>query len=197
MGLELDYINGQTALDEDEKEGLKVLSISTRGDLNEFEQQNIQKAVEWTLYRKFKVEEVLSEKFVKALHKRMFWDVWKWAGSFRDSNKNLGVDKYLIGVELQKLLDDCSFWISKKTFNTDEIAVRFSHRIVAIHCFANGNGRHSRLIADILINILGNEVFTWGRGNLTQTSELRKKYIDALKAADEGDYSLLIKFARL
>jgi Fic-DOC domain mobile mystery protein B len=197
MGLELEYINGQTPLEEDERAGLKIQTITTRKELDEFEQFNIQKAVEWSLSRKLKINTILTEKFIKDLHKRMFFEVWEWAGEFRKSNKNIGVDKFLIGIELKNLIDDCNYWITNKTFSKDEIAVRFSHRIVKIHLFSNGNGRHSRLIADILINRgLEEEIFSWGSTNLTNKSEARFRYLDALRNADNNEYSLLLKFAR-
>ena len=152
MGLDLDYPDGQTPLDEDEKEGLLITTITTRGELDEFEQLGVEKAIEWTMKRKLGLQQILTEDFVKELHKRMFEDIWKWAGQFRTSNKNLGVDKNQIPTEVKKLFDDCRYWIAHKVFAEDEIAVRFSHRIVTIHPFSNGNGRHSRLIADILVS---------------------------------------------
>lgn len=197
MGLNLDYIDGQTPIDEDEKEGLLIQTISTLGELDEFEQLNVEKAVDWTMKRKLTPDKILTEDFAKELHKRMFGDVWKWAGTFRNSNKNIGVDKYEIGIKLRDLLDDCRYWIEHKSYPEDEIAVRFSHRIVNIHPFPNGNGRHSRLIADILISHgLGKSHFTWGSKNLTKKGEARSKYLKALKEADQGDYKLLIEFAR-
>jgi Fic-DOC domain mobile mystery protein B len=147
--------------------------------------------------RKFGLEQILTEEFVKELHKKMFSDIWKWAGQFRTSNKNLGVDKTQIPIELKKLLDDCRYWIDHKVFVEDEIAVRFSHRIVTIHPFANGNGRHSRLIADILVSHgFGRPHFSWGSINLTAKGTARSAYLKALRAADENNYKYLIKFAR-
>jgi Fic-DOC domain mobile mystery protein B len=197
MGLEFEYIPGQTPLDEDEKEGLKIHTITTRNELDEFEQLNIQKAVEWSIKRKFKLEYILTDEFIKELHKKMFGDVWNWAGEFRRTNKNIGADKYLIRTELKNLIDDCKYWIVHNTFTSDEIAIRFSHRIVKTHLFPNGNGRHSRLIADIIINHgFGGKVFSWGRTNLTNASEARTIYLKALREADDGNYESLIKFAR-
>lgn len=197
MGLNLDYTDGKTPIDEDEKEGLLIETISTLGELDEFEQLNVEKAVDWTLRRKPAAGKILSEEFIKELHKRMFGDVWKWAGTFRSSNKNIGVDKFQIGITLRGLLDDCRYWIEHKSYDEDEIAVRFSHRLVQIHLFPNGNGRHSRLIADILVSHgLGKPHFTWGAKNLTRHGEARTKYINALRDADKGDYRLLIEFAR-
>ena len=196
MGLDLDYMNGQTPLDEDEKDGLLIPTITNRGELDEFEQLGVEKANEWLLSRKFSVNKILTENFVKDLHKRMFKDIWKWAGEFRKSNKNIGVDKFIIGMELKNLLDDCNYWIENKVFSEDEIAVRLSHRMVLIHPFANGNGRHSRLMADILITKgFGKPYFTWGSVNLTKEGEARKKYLEALRAADQNDYKSLIEFA--
>ncbi|TBR19235.1 MAG: mobile mystery protein B [Chitinophagaceae bacterium] len=197
MGLEFEYINGQTPLDEDEKEGLLIPSIATHGELDEFEQQNIEQAVQWTLRRSFKPEEVFTEPFLKEAHKKMYGDVWAWAGEFRKTNKNIGVDKWQIPVELKTLLDDTIFWITNKVYEPDELTVRFKHRLVSIHCFPNGNGRHSRLMADIIIEkIFKQPVFSWGAGDLVHVSDVRKKYLDGIKAADKGDYKQLIKFAR-
>ena len=143
MGLDLNYKDGQTPLDEEEKEGLKIKSITTQGELDEFEQLNIEKAVEWTIHTKLKPERILTEKFIKDLHKKMYGDVWKWAGDFRKSNKNIGIEWTQIAVELKTLLDDTKFWIDNETFPPDEISIRFKHRIVAIHCFPNGKSNVS------------------------------------------------------
>ena len=197
MGLELEYIKGQTPIDEEEKEELKIRTISTRGELDEFEQANIEKAVEWSLRSNFSCEKILTVDFIKELHKRMFSEVWTWAGKFRKTNKNIGVDKYQIEQELRKLLDDCIFWIKNNTFPEDEIAIRFKHRLVKIHLFPNGNGRHSRLCADILIsNGLKRKVFTWGNENLSDQGEVRDRYLNAIYQADQENIEPLIEFAR-
>ena len=197
MGLEIEYIEGQTPLDEDEKEGLLIKSITTRGELDEFEQFNIEKAIQWTLGKKWEPECILSEDFVKELHIRMFKEVWSWAGEFRKTNKNIGVDKYQIGVSLKQLSDDGLYWLENKTYSDEEFAIRFKHRIVKIHCFPNGNGRHSRLIADIIISqIFGKPVFTWNSTNLNKKGEARSNYLTAIRLADIGDIKLLINFAK-
>ncbi|WP_019670132.1 mobile mystery protein B [Eudoraea adriatica] len=197
MGLELKYGEGQTPLDEDEKKGLKIKTITTHGELDEFEQLNIEKAVEWTIHANLKANKILTEKFVKDLHKRMYGDVWKWAGEFRRSEKNIGISWPLIGIELKNLLDDTKYWIANKTYPPEEIAIRFKHRLVSIHCFPNGNGRHSRMMADIIIeSIFDKEVFTWHRSNMVKTDKTRKEYINALKEADNGNIEPLIEFAK-
>ncbi len=197
MGLDAEYIDGQTPLDEEEKEGLLIPTIATHGELDEFEQQNIEQAVQWTLGGSFKPDTVFSEKFVRMVHERMYADVWAWAGEFRKTNKNIGIDKWKIPTELRYLLDDVRYWHENNTYPPDEIAVRFKHRIVSIHCFANGNGRHSRLMADIIIEkIYKLPVFTWGAANLSSEGDARAAYLRAVKAADKGDYSQLLTFAR-
>ncbi len=196
MGLEQIYQEGQTPLDEQEKEGLLLKTISTHAELDEVEQLNIEEAVEWTMKKNFSIGDILSEDFINGLHKRMYRDVWRWAGSFRKTEKNIGVDWTKIPVELKTLTDDCKFWIENKIFSEDEIGIRFKHRIVSIHCYSNGNGRHSRLIADVIIShIFKKPVFTWGAG-FKHALEIRKKYIEALRAADKGNYDLLLSFSR-
>ena len=197
MGLNINYIEGQTPLSEDEQEGLKISSITTREELDEFEQLNIEKAIQWTFGKKLKTEQLFSEKFIKDLHKRMYGDVWKWAGTFRTSEKNIGIKSYLIGIELKQLLDDAVYWTQNKTYNSQEIAIRFKHRLVSIHCFANGNGRHSRLMADLIMEKLYNEkFFSWGSTNLVKATETRAAYIKAVKKADQQDLLPLIAFAK-
>jgi Fic-DOC domain mobile mystery protein B len=197
MGLEFNYKDGQTPLNEEEKEGLKIKSITTQGELDEFEQLNIEKAVEWTIHAKLKPENILTEKFIKNLHKRMYSDVWKWAGEFRKTEKNIGIPWTQIGIELKNLLDDTKYWIENKTFPPEEIAIRFKHRIVSIHCFPNGNGRHSRMMADIIMeSIFGNEIFSWHQSNMVKANETRNQYIKALREADIGNFKQLIEFAK-
>lgn len=197
MGLDLEYIGGQTPLDEEEKEGLLIPTISTRGELDEFEQQNIEEAVQWTLTRLFKPERIFTEAFICTVHKRMYGNVWAWAGEFRKSNKNIGVDKWQIPAELKSLSDDARYWLANHTYGPEETAIRFKHRLVSIHCFANGNGRHSRLMADIIIEkTFKQPVFTWGASSLIQPRDARAAYLAAVKRADKGDIQSLIHFAR-
>ncbi|HRD58567.1 MAG TPA: mobile mystery protein B, partial [Ferruginibacter sp.] len=149
MGLILEFEDGQTALEDDEKEGLLIKSITTRGELDEFEQQNIEQAVLWLMGRSLKPDTIFTQEFIRLLHKRMYGNIWAWAGEFRKTNKNIGVDKWAISSDLKNLLDDAKYWLENRIFAEDEFCIRFKHRIVSIHCFANGNGRHSRLMADI------------------------------------------------
>lgn len=179
-------------MSEEEKEGLKISSITTREELDEFEQLNIEKAIQWTFGKKIKAEQLLSEKFIKDLHKKMYGDVWKWAGVFRTSEKNLGIKSYLIPVQLKQLIDDTLFWHEKNTYSTIETAILFKHLLVSVHCFPNGNRRHSRLMADLIMEKLYNKpFFSWGSNNLIKATETRKNYIKA----DNYDIQPLIDFA--
>lgn len=197
MGLDFEYVDGQTPLDENEKEGLLLNSVTTRGELDELEQLNIEKAIEWTLKSRFSKERILTEAFIKTLHKKMLGEVWVWAGKFRRSEKNIGVEWIKISVELKMLLEDTKFWIQNDTYPPDEIAIRFKHRLVNIHCFPNGNGRHSRIMADIIIeSIFGEEVFQWKYSILVKPDDLREAYILSIRKADEGDIGPLMEFAR-
>src|SRR5690606_38070844 len=189
---------GQTPLEPEELEGIKIHSISTKAELDEHEQKNIEEAILWAMKLKLPYQKIISEKFIKDLHKNMYKNVWKWAGKFRTSEKNIGVKSYIIATELKILLDDTLFWIENKTYPADEIAIRFKHRLVAIHCFPNGNGRHSRLMADIIMEKIFNlPPFSWGRNQVGLDKEqVRKAYIDAVQAADRHDYQPLLHFSQ-
>jgi len=196
MGLDLEYIDGQTPIDEEEKEGLLIETISTKAELDEFEQLNIEEALQWAFGKKFKPKQVFTERFICNLHKRMYGNIWAWAGTFRKTDKNIGVDKHQIPMKLKVLCDDALYWSENSTYPPEEIAIRFKHRLVSIHCFPNGNGRHSRLMADIIIEkLFAKEPFSWGAGNLTKANEARTTYLKAVKRADLGEYQKLLAFA--
>ncbi|MDE1969241.1 MAG: mobile mystery protein B [Alphaproteobacteria bacterium] len=182
-----------TPLAPEEKRDLIPAHIAFRGEINAAEQDNIARGQEWALRQR---REILDERFLLALHRRMFGEVWRWAGRYRSSERNLGVAPWEIPVETRKLVDDARTWIAQAAYRRDEIAVRLHHRLVWIHPFANGNGRHARLVADLLILRLGGERFTWGRGSLYSAGELRQRYIAALRAADRHELATLVAFAR-
>lgn len=188
-----DQDDAATPLSPDERQGLIPSYITLRRELNEAEQASILEAEHWAFARK---RDVLSEPFLKGLHKRMFGRVWRWAGEFRLTERNIGITPYRIPVELRQLLDDCRYWIEHGTYPPDEVAVRFHHRLVWIHPFPNGNGRHARLVTDLLLAGSGEPRFTWGRANLVDASATRQAYIAALRAADNHDIRPLLEFAR-
>lgn len=182
-----------TPLSPEELEGLIPTYITLRHELNEAEQANILEAEEWAFSRK---RDVLDIRFLDKLHGHMFNRVWKWAGKHRKSDKNIGVDAYKINMDMQQLIEDCRYWIEHHTYSPDEIAARFHHRLVYIHPYPNGNGRHARLAADLLLVSLGQPRFSWGSQNLTDASETRTRYISALKTADNHDLKPLLDFVR-
>lgn len=193
MAFDIDYPPGATPLDADELASLIPGHITTQGELNEWEQLNIVQGEAWARKQR---REILNEAFVRQLHKQMFGETWQWAGSFRKSDKNIGVDWLKVGVELKNLLNDVLYQVEHAIYLPDEIAVRFHHRLVVIHPFPNGNGRHARMMADLLVVRLGQPGFTWGSRNLTDATDTRQDYIAALQAADARDYAPLLAFAR-
>ncbi len=186
---------GATPLDADELEGLKFRHVTTRGELNELEQVNVESGLLW-LGRKRSRTDVLSEAFILKLHQRLFGDVWRWAGTFRRTEKNIGVDPAQIAVQLRMLLDDARHWADQGTFPPLEAAARFHHRLVQIHCFPNGNGRHARIAADIYLQYcFDHPPIDWSAGqDLLKSNDRRNEYIAALRAADGHDYDPLLKF---
>ena len=182
-----------TPLTPEEREGLIPNYITLRHELNETEQIGIEEADRWAFGRR---RNVLEEKFIRQLHKRMFGDTWRWAGQFRTTARNIGVDAYRIGTDLRAMFDDVAYWIEHQTYPIDEIVARYHHRLVQIHPFPNGNGRLSRLAADLLAVQLGVERFSWGRANLVEAATTRSAYVAALKAADEHDFGPLFAFVR-
>ena len=188
--------NAATPLTAQEMRGLIPSHIAYHRDLNEAEQDNIRRGQTWAMGRRRELVAILSEKFIKELHQRMLGDVWRWAGKFRESEKNIGINYWEIPVSLRQLLDDTKTWIEHNTYLPDEMAVRFHHRLVQIHPFPNGNGRHSRLMADLLIMKLGLERFSWGRQSLYDAGAVRRNYIEALRSADNHDIGPILLFAR-
>ena len=186
-----------TPLTPSERDGLKLAWVSTRSDLNQAEHDNILKAMNWaSRLRSKNPVTLLNAEFACQLHHRMFGDVWTWAGAYRMSERNLGIFPHRIAEEVAQMFDDVAYWVEHKSFGSDETCIRLHHRLVYIHPFANGNGRHSRLMADLLSERLSNTRFSWGGETLINASELRSSYIAALKVADNNNIQPLLLFAR-
>ena len=194
MAIKFDYAPGATPLDHDEAAGLIPGHITTQGQLNEWEAANILRGEKWAFSRKH--DDLLSLQFMRLLHKKLFGDTWKWAGLFRTTAKNIGIEAGQIGSELTKLCDDIAYQIDHKSYPVDEMAARFHHRLTWIHPFPNGNGRFSRTMADLLLVQNGVERFTWGAENLVEAGEVRRQYIESLHAADKKDCVPLLNFVR-
>lgn len=193
--IDFEYPEAATPIDPDEAKGLLLTHITTQGELNRWEQDNIVEALDWVA--RTKPTDILNEQFIKRLHKRMFGNVWKWAGKFRQSDKNIGMSWHQVPMGIQNFCDDVPFWIKSQDESPEEMAVRFHHRLVWIHPFPNGNGRHARLMADIFIeNVLHGVPFTWGSRDLSISGEQRSRYINALREADGGNFVPLLVFAK-
>lgn len=189
------YEEGATPYNLDDAIHLLPKQITTQKELNEWEQNNIILAERWLFTKRRK--NIFSIEFIKSLHKKMFNLTWLWAGQLRTYQTNIGVSPYQISQNLKMLCDDVQYWISHKSFSSTEIATRFHHKLVYIHPFPNGNGRHSRLMTDALLVSLNIPRFSWGNGKFESNIEMRKAYINALKLADIGDYSPLLTFLEL
>jgi Fic-DOC domain mobile mystery protein B len=193
--LPLDPTN--TPLSPDEQEGL-IPSLATQAELNEWERENILAARTWALSEKeLRRCDPVNESYIRELHRRMFGDTWKWAGTYRRTEKNLGVLAHEIRERIAVLLGDVRYWISHQTYQVDEIAIRTHHQLTRIHPFPNGNGRHARLFADVVAVKLGRPEFTWGRAEMVAPGPARAAYIGALKLADAGNIQDLLRFSRL
>ncbi len=187
---------GNTPLSPDEQADL-IPNLATKEELNQWERENIIVAYSWALNtRTLARANALSEPYIRELHRRMFNQTWKWAGLYRTTEKNIGILHHQIREQLAVLIGDTSYWIEHSTFSADEIAIRFHHRLVFIHPFANGNGRHARLMADVLAKLQGRPEFTWNGADIVAQGNIRRGYIEALQAADRNDIEPLLSFAR-
>jgi len=188
--------DGNTPLSADEQADL-IPDLTTKEELNEWERQNILEAAAWAFDpRNLNRHDPFSETYVRGLHLRMFDQTWKWAGVYRTTEKNIGIPHYQIREALPALLGDARYWVEHRTYEPDELAVRFHHRLVWIHPFANGNGRHARLMADVVLRRLGRPAFTWGSADIGKAGDFRRRYIDALRTADKHELRPLLAFAR-
>lgn len=185
---------GVTPLDPDEIEGLRFQHITTRAELDELEQANITQGLRWLARQRG--GDILTEDFVRKLHKRLFGDVWRWAGRYRAREKNIGIDPFQIAVQLRVLLDDARYWADNGTHGPLEAAALFHHRMVQIHPFPKGNGRHARIASDLYLEkYFAHAPIDWASGFDPQAdNDRRTAYIAALRAADAGDFDPLLEF---
>jgi len=189
------YAKGVTSYMEGDTGNLIPQHITLQSELNEWEQANILEAEQWIFGRSNKPTMLASE-FVQKVHYKMFDKTWRWAGQFRKHQTNIGCHAFEIATKLKQLLSDIDYYINNQTYDLIEIAVRLHHGLVYIHCFPNGNGRHARIMADLLLAHYQCKRLSWGSGNIWQAGDLRKNYISALKEADNHDFTKLILFAK-
>ncbi len=189
---------GATPLGPDERADLLLTHVETREELNELENANILQGISWlSSLPALTVDELLSMAFFEELHKRLLGEVWAWAGSYRTRELNIGCDPFHIRTNLFNLLEDIKCWIEFNHFDSLELSARIQHRLVLIHPFPNGNGRHSRIFTDCVRGmILEKPTLRWAEGNLDQQTEEREQYISSLRQADRGDYQTFIDYLR-
>jgi len=190
-----DYAPGATPLDPDSIAGL-IPPLSTQAELNEFEEVNILSAIQWATRSRILRKDFPNVSSLKRLHREMFKLTWKWAGDFRRVDTNIGIDWRYIQPDLHNLCEDTRYWVEHGSYPWDELGVRFHHRLVSIHPFPNGNGRHARLATDILLRQNRQTPFTWGSQSLVADGTVRRTYIAALRRADIGDSAPLLAFVR-
>jgi Fic-DOC domain mobile mystery protein B len=187
--------DGATPLSPEELADL-IPSLGSREELNEWERANILEGRAWAIAANTKAKDLLSDNYIRLLHRKMFDQTWEWAGSYRQTEKNIGVPPAQIREQLAVLLGDVHYWVEHNTYPPDELVVRFHYRLVKIHPFPNGNGRHGRLIADMLAAQLKIPEFTWGSKELVKVGRAREAYLEAMRAADAGDFTRLLQFVR-
>lgn len=188
---------GATLLPAEQAADLIPHHISTQGELNAWEQENISSARQWASARRRKTDQLLSDSFIRKLHKEMFANTWRWAGKYRLTDTNIGIHWDQIPVAVRQLCDNVLYQWEQGVYHVDELVARLHHRLVSIHPFPNGNGRHARLHADLVLASLEQPPFTWGNGDLvSESSVIRGEYLRVLRAADDGDYAPLLKFVR-
>jgi Fic-DOC domain mobile mystery protein B len=187
-----------TPVEEEDLEGLIPDFVATRADLNQVEFENIVRALPWA-HRQARTrgpDGILDYGFLLTLHRRMFGDVWAWAGTQRQRLTNIGVEPSLIVSQAQLSLDDAKYWHAQRVFPPHDIAARIHGRLVSVHPFRNGNGRCTRLMADLYLTSIGVEQFTWGATNLDIDGSGRAAYIAALlRALHTDEYDDLTRFA--
>ena len=197
MALTGAHAPGATPLTEADLTGLLIPSVTTHGELNAVEAANIIRAQEWALHaRGVRLPNMLSDDFLQRLHRHLFGDVWRWAGDYRLANTNLGVPHQQIREHLRNVYADALVWFERKVYSPEEFAVRLHHRVVTVHPFRNGNGRHARMLANlVLVRHFKRDPLPWSNSPLRAASAVRQVYLAALRAADDGDLAPLLAFA--
>jgi len=195
MGLTGAHAPGATPLEPDDIVGLIPAHVTTQGQLNEFEESNILKARLW-LRRLRARRDPFDFSFALELHRRMFGDIWTWAGTLRRRETNIGVAAERIAVQLKQLLENTRVRMDSEPNAIEQIATELHHKLVSIHPFVNGNGRHARMLTDAVLEAKGRKSFSWGQNSVEKAGPVRGAYISALQAADRGDYAPLSKFVR-
>jgi len=192
--MRIEYPDGATPLDEDYRQDL-IPDIQLQAELNEFEQKNIVEALMWASHNSRFSKVLLSSQGLCELHRRMFDSTWRWAGRYRRRDTTIGIAWHQIPENIVLICQDAEYWVANHVYDWNELVVRFHHRLVTIHPFPNGNGRHARLVANLMLGYNGQPVLPWGGAHLEKKGKARSEYISALQEADRFSYDRLICFA--
>lgn len=197
MALTGAHAPGATPLSEEDLEGLRIPSITTHGELNEAEAANIIRGQDWALRtRRARLADMLSHTFLQRLHEAMLGELWTWAGEYRGRDTRIGVPHPQVPESLHTVLEDARTGLKHTTYSPEEFAIRLHYRIVTVHPFRNGNGRHARMVGDVaLIRHFNRPAFPWGRSPIRTADAVRQAYRDAVVAADHHDFLPLLAFA--
>lgn len=198
LSLLKDDPQGATPLSPDDLLGLKLPHVQTRAQLNEIEAANILQGQNWVSSLKvLTLDDIFSRDFVIALHKNLFGDIWQWAGTFRLRELNIGVEPKNIPIDLHNFLEDAKCWLEFKHFSDLELSARIQHKLVQIHPFVNGNGRHARIFTDIVrVFLLNKKPLRWAKAKLEDMTTERAAYIAGLRKADGGDFSEMVDYLK-
>jgi Fic-DOC domain mobile mystery protein B len=187
--------DGSTPLDHDQIKGIRFAHLTTMGELDELEDENIQRGLEWLNHQKTK--DYLSIEFLCKLHEKLFGEVWKWAGKFRTVEVNISKYRHHdVRPQLHNFFEDIKLWISGGKMSWDEISAEMHHRLVTIHPFPNGNGRTTRIFTEYVQKRNQQQVTSWGSTRKIDQKKRRDDYIKALRLADIGDFRALIDFMK-
>jgi Fic-DOC domain mobile mystery protein B len=188
-------IHGETPIDD--ISGLKPKGLTTRAQLNAVEARNMRKAVvRYLVIKPSRRQAPFTLEWCYKLHRQMFGEVWRWAGQKRTTELNIGVPFHRIDVDLKNLMADLAFWREKGEMDPIEQVARLHHRAVFIHPFLNGNGRWSRLLANIFQKQSTDKLTIWPEETVGNASVIREEYLAAVRSGDKGDYNPLIALHR-
>jgi len=165
------------------------------GELDELEDLNIQKGLEWL--NRQKDPNYLSTEFICKLHEKLFGDVWKWAGKYRTAEVNISKYRYYdVAPQLKNLFEDAKLWIQHGKMSWEEISEEMHKRLVTIHPFTNGNGQTTRIYVEYVQKRNNQGIPRWMASMSHSPAKRRDKYIQALRSADKGDFGPLIEFMK-
>ena len=159
MPLEPGY--GETPIPGDELAALVPHVIDTlaapitRADIYDLESAVLQDVTETQLAAaldgSLTLDDLLNDYFLRDLHTQLYGDIWMWAGRWRQYEVNIGVAPEHIAVELRSAMGNIGYrWERAADWTPRELGVAVHAEAVRVHPFTDGNGRTTRLLADLV-----------------------------------------------